>query len=66
MLVSSENNFIIKVGWNSLDEFARLKLTQEQKDDFAMITTFNIKARNDEYKQSFYKNDIAFTLNTIL
>jgi len=36
-------------------ELARLELTQEQKDDFAMITTFNIKARYDDYKQSFYK-----------
>jgi HEPN domain-containing protein len=36
-------------------ELARLGLTHEQKDDFAMITTFNIKARYDDYKQNFYK-----------
>lgn len=38
-----------------ISELARLELTQDQKDDFAMITTFNIKARYDDYKQSFYK-----------
>jgi HEPN domain-containing protein len=36
-------------------QHAKLKLTQEQKEDFAMITTFNIKARYDDYKQSFNK-----------
>lgn len=36
-------------------ELAKLELTQEQKDDFATITTFNIKARYDDYKQSFSK-----------
>jgi len=38
-----------------ISELAGIVLTQKQKDDFAMITTFNIKARYDDYKQSFYK-----------
>ena len=36
-------------------ELANLELTKEQKADFAMITTFNISARYDDYKQNFYK-----------
>ena len=36
-------------------EMAYLDLTKEQKADFAMITTFNISARYDDYKQNFYK-----------
>jgi HEPN domain-containing protein len=36
-------------------ELANLELTKEQKADFAMITTFNISARYDDYKQDFYK-----------
>jgi HEPN domain-containing protein len=36
-------------------ELAGLELNQEQRDDFAMITTFNIYARYDDYKQSFQK-----------
>ncbi len=36
-------------------ETANLELTKEQKADFAMITTFNISARYDDYKQNFYK-----------
>jgi HEPN domain-containing protein len=36
-------------------EMSKLDLTKEQKNDFASITTFNIKARYDDYKQSFYR-----------
>ena len=36
-------------------ELANLEITREQKADFAMITTFNISARYDDYKQNFYK-----------
>jgi HEPN domain-containing protein len=36
-------------------ELADLELTKDQKSDFAMITTFNISARYDDYKQNFYK-----------
>lgn len=36
-------------------ELTNLVLTKEQKEDFAMITTFNISARYDDYKQNFYK-----------
>lgn len=36
-------------------ELSELNLTKEQKSDFAMITTFNISARYDDYKQNFYK-----------
>jgi len=36
-------------------ELTDLELTKEQKADFAMITTFNISARYDDYKQNFYK-----------
>ncbi len=38
-----------------ISELAGIELSQKQKDDFAMITTFNIKARYDDYKQSFHK-----------
>jgi HEPN domain-containing protein len=38
-----------------LAELSKLNLTQEQKKDFATITTFNINARYDDYKQSFFK-----------
>jgi HEPN domain-containing protein len=37
-----------------LAELANLELTKEQKADFAMLTTFNISARYDDYKQRFY------------
>jgi HEPN domain-containing protein len=36
-------------------ELSHLKLTKEQKADFAVITTFNISARYDDYKQNFSK-----------
>lgn len=36
-------------------ELANLEITKEQKADFAMITTFNITARYDDFKQNFYK-----------
>ncbi|MDX2196040.1 MAG: HEPN domain-containing protein [Cytophagales bacterium] len=36
-------------------ELAGLSLTQVQKQDFATITTFNIRARYDDYKQDFHK-----------
>jgi len=36
-------------------ELSNLNLSKEQKADFATITTFNISARYDDYKQTFYK-----------
>ena len=39
-------------------ELSGLNLTKEQKADFAMITTFNISARYDDYKQNFFKKCI--------
>lgn len=36
-------------------EMANMELTKEQRADFAMMTTFNISARYDDYKQNFYK-----------
>jgi HEPN domain-containing protein len=36
-------------------ELTDIELTKEQKADLAMITTFNISARYDDYKQNFYK-----------
>lgn len=36
-------------------ELANLEITKEQKADFAMITTFNISARYDDFKQNFYR-----------
>jgi HEPN domain-containing protein len=48
-------------------ELANLKLTSEQKNDFAAITTFNISARYDDYKQAFYqKCTPEFTENWII
>jgi HEPN domain-containing protein len=47
-------------------EMANLELTKEQKADFAMITTFNISARYDDFKQNFYKKCTPeFTLTWI-
>ena len=37
-------------------ELSHLELTNEQRNDFAMITTFNISARYDDFKQNFYNN----------
>jgi len=34
-------------------ELSELQLSKEQKNNFATITTFNINARYDDYKQSF-------------
>lgn len=34
---------------------AEIKLTEDQKSDFKEITTFNIEARYDDIKLSFYK-----------
>lgn len=36
-----------------LSELCKLNLTNKQRVDFAAITTFNINARYDDYKQSF-------------
>lgn len=36
-------------------ELSQLELTSEQRNDFAIITTFNISARYDDFKQNFYK-----------
>lgn len=38
-----------------LAEKANLQLTEKQKDQLDVITTFNINARYPDYKQSFYK-----------
>ena len=37
-----------------LSERAGLNLSEERKDIFDMITTFNINARYPDYKKSFY------------
>lgn len=36
-----------------LAEMSHLNLTKEQRIDFSTITTFNLNARYDDYKQSF-------------
>jgi HEPN domain-containing protein len=38
-----------------LADRAELYLTEEQKDFLATVTTFNIRARYDDYKLAFYK-----------
>ncbi|MGA1826562.1 MAG: HEPN domain-containing protein [bacterium] len=38
-----------------LAEKTNLPLSEEQKDDLLLITTFNINARYPDYKQEFYK-----------
>lgn len=38
-----------------LAEKAGLELDEEQKDTLATVTTFNIRARYDDYKSEFYK-----------
>lgn len=38
-----------------ISELANLELSKEQIADFAMITTFNISARYDDFKNNFYK-----------
>lgn len=51
---------------NRIAELTNLELTGEQKADFAMITTFNISARYDDYKQNFYKKCTSeFTMTWI-
>ena len=37
-----------------LAKLSNIKLTKYQKEDFATITNFNLNARYDDYKQSFY------------
>jgi HEPN domain-containing protein len=37
-----------------LAQKADVKLTEDMEDDLDMITTFNINARYDNYKQEFY------------
>jgi len=49
-----------------LAEKAAIETTEEQKDDLDLITTFNIRARYPDYKQSFYKKcDYNFTTSNI-
>ena len=49
-----------------LAEKAVIDTTEDQKDDLDFITTFNIRARYPDYKQSFYKKcDYDFTANNI-
>ena len=38
-----------------LAEKTNLSLSEEQKDDLLLITTFNLNARYPDYKQKFYK-----------
>lgn len=38
-----------------LAEKANLELNEEQKDILVTVTTFNIKARYNDYKKAFYK-----------
>lgn len=38
-----------------LAEKAKLELTEDQKDILDTISTFNIRARYDDYKMEFYK-----------
>ncbi len=38
-----------------LAEKSDLDLTEEQKDFLTIVTTFNIRARYDDYKSAFYK-----------
>lgn len=38
-----------------LSEKTDLPLTDQQKDDFLLITTFNLNTRYPDYKQEFYK-----------
>ena len=38
-----------------LAELSGLELTEDRKVDLATITAFNINARYDDYKKSFYK-----------
>lgn len=38
-----------------LAERARINLSEKQKNELAEISTFNIEARYDDYKLSFYK-----------
>lgn len=38
-----------------LAEKANLNLTDDQKDFLVTVTTFNIRARYDDYKHAFYK-----------
>lgn len=44
-------------------ELSNLELTIDQRNDFAVITTFNISARYDDFKQNFYNkctNDFTY------
>ena len=38
-----------------LAEIADLNMTEEQKDVLVTVTTFNLRARYDDYKLAFYK-----------
>lgn len=38
-----------------LVEISKIKITEEDKIFFVTVTTFNINARYDDYKMSFYK-----------
>jgi HEPN domain-containing protein len=40
---------------NKLAKEAKLDLTKEQEDNLKEITTYNLEARYDDYKLSFYK-----------
>lgn len=49
-----------------LAEKTDIKLTEKLQDELAEISTFNIKARYDDYKLSFYKKaDKKFALKYI-
>src|SRR3989344_7966575 len=48
-------SFVIQINLVRLAKEAGFTLNDQQKDLLAEITTFNIKARYDDYKTNFYK-----------
>ncbi|MGA1839075.1 MAG: HEPN domain-containing protein [bacterium] len=49
-----------------LAEKANLKLSEKQKDNLQLITTFNLNARYPDYKQEFYKKcTMEYTRNNL-
>jgi len=50
-----DNKPVISHDLLRIAEMAKLKLSEEQQLIFATLTTFNINARYDDYKNEFYK-----------
>lgn len=48
-------NYPLTHDLNRIAERTGLILSEEQKDFLDVVTTFNIKARYDDYKQEFFK-----------